>query len=196
MRAAGFIARCVTWRAGPRHGSILQLDGLPLRTRRQTLFQISEIANGLVDPILARRAGINTMLLGAWSEIAGEDFADCTRPEKIAWQRRASESGGDDGFQPGTLTVACEGARAMFLAHSQDQLVQRVNAFFGFPAIQRIRIVQKPVHPVERRPKGSPKLDSGREKRLAGMLEEIEEPALREALERLGRGVMAGRARR
>ena len=43
--------------------------------------QISEIANGMLDPILARRAGISTMLLGSWEEIAGPEFADCTRPE-------------------------------------------------------------------------------------------------------------------
>ncbi|MGO7815471.1 hypothetical protein ACC674_38690, partial [Rhizobium ruizarguesonis] len=48
---------------------------------------ISELANGLIDPVLARRAVINTALLGSCSEIAGEDFADCTRPEKIAWAR-------------------------------------------------------------------------------------------------------------
>lgn len=59
--------------------------------------QISELANGLIDPVLARRAGINTALLGSWSEIAGEDFADCTRPEKIAWARGGNETG---GFRP------------------------------------------------------------------------------------------------
>jgi hypothetical protein len=39
-----------------------------------------KIANGLIDPILARRAGINTLLLGSWDEIAGEQFAGCSRP--------------------------------------------------------------------------------------------------------------------
>ena len=48
----------------------------------------------MIDPVLAKRAGINTLLLGSWDEIAGEDFADCTRPEKIAWPRRASEMTG------------------------------------------------------------------------------------------------------
>ncbi len=39
-------------------------------------------------PVLAKRAGISTELIGVWDEIAGESFADCTRPEKIAWPRR------------------------------------------------------------------------------------------------------------
>ena len=35
--------------------------------------QISELTNSIVDPVLAKRAGINTTLLGCWDEIAGDD---------------------------------------------------------------------------------------------------------------------------
>jgi hypothetical protein len=52
---------------------------------RKGSVQIAEVANGLIDPILARRAGINTLLLGSWDEIAGEQFAGCSRPERIRW---------------------------------------------------------------------------------------------------------------
>lgn len=162
---------------------------------RRRLYQISEIANGLIDPILARRAGINTMLIGAWEDIAGADFADCTRPERIAWPRRVSEMG-DERFEPGSLTIACEGARALFLSHAQDQLIQRVNAFFGFPAIDRIRIVQKPVAAAGSVRKPLPKLAANQQNRLATMLQEVEDPKLKAALERLGTGVIAKAARR
>jgi hypothetical protein len=53
-----------------------------MRYPRKGEVQISEVANGIIDPVLARRAGISTALLGSWDEIAGEDFADCTRPER------------------------------------------------------------------------------------------------------------------
>lgn len=158
--------------------------------RRQTLFQISDVANGLIDPILAKRAGINTMLLGAWDDIAGPDFAGYTKPEKLAWQRGAGEASDGTGFVPGQLTIACDGARALFLAHAQGELIQRVNGFFGFAAIDRIRIVQKPVsanRPVRR---GLPVLAANEQKKLTGLLGEIEDDRLRAALERLGRGVI------
>ena len=152
---------------------------------RKGIVQISEIANGVLDPVLAKRAGINTMLLGMWDEIAGPDFAECTRPEKIKWPRRT----GDDTFVPGTLTIACEGARALFLVHSQDQLIQRLNSVFGFPAIDRIKIVQKPV--TDGRPRARPvrELPPHRQKRLADLVSGIENDKLREALSRLGKGV-------
>ena len=51
--------------------------------QKKGVVQIAEVANGIMDPVLSKRAGINTALLGSWDEIAGDDFADCTRPEKI-----------------------------------------------------------------------------------------------------------------
>ncbi|TPW28683.1 DUF721 domain-containing protein [Pararhizobium mangrovi] len=165
--------------------------------RRGGVRQISEIANAMIDPVLAKRAGINTVLLGAWDEIAGADFADCTRPERIRWDRRRREiDPGEGGGEPGVLTVACESARALYLAHATDDLIRRVNVFFGFPAIDRVRIVQKPVSAAPgaalRRARVRPLAE--REKvRLDAMLEGVEDDGLRASLERLGRGVIGER---
>ncbi|MCY6381640.1 DUF721 domain-containing protein [Hoeflea prorocentri] len=154
---------------------------------RKGIQQISEIANGVLDPVLAKRAGINTMLLGMWDEIAGPDFAECTRPEKIKWPRRDAQN---DSFVPGTLTIACEGARALFLVHSQDQLIQRLNSVFGFPAVERIKIVQKPVSSSSGRHKRPRALSPDRQEKLDDMITGIESENLRQALRRLGTGVM------
>ena len=157
--------------------------------------QISEVANRLIDPVLAKRAGISTLLLGSWDEIAGEEFADCTRPEKITWPRRASEIVDGSGHQPGVLIVACEGARALFLTHAQGELIQRINGFFGFPAVSQMRIVQKPVSaPPKHRGKPRP-LTGERARHLETMVEGIENDALKQALTRLGTAVMSPRRR-
>ncbi|SCW31268.1 hypothetical protein SAMN02927900_00504 [Rhizobium mongolense subsp. loessense] len=148
--------------------------------------QISELANGLIDPVLAKRAGINTALLGSWDEIAGEDFADCTRPEKIAWAR-SNEVG---TYKPGVLTIACEGARALFLTHAQGELIQRINSFFGFAAVHQIRIVQKPVSQAIKRSRTPPPLKGEAARKLEGMMEGIEGDKLREAVKRLGTAVL------
>lgn len=155
---------------------------------------LADIANGVIDPVLARRAGISTALLGSWDEIAGEDFADCTRPEKITWPRRPDDIG-DEGYRPGVLTIACESARALFLTHAQGELIARINAFFGYPAIRQIRIVQKPVSQSPKMRKARP-LDAVAAARLADMVGDLEDGKLKEALERLGRGVLAGKKKR
>ncbi|MFC3072098.1 DUF721 domain-containing protein [Shinella pollutisoli] len=166
------------------------------RTARRGIVQISEVANDLIDPVLAKRAGISTMLLGSWEEIAGSEFADCTRPERIAWPRRASEMAGEGGgHQPGVLVIACEGARALFLSHQQGEIVSRVNGFFGFPAIGQVRIVQKPVsaQPARRGPPRPLKGEAARH--LDDLVSGIEDDALKAALRRLGTAVL-GRPRR
>jgi hypothetical protein len=155
------------------------------QTTRRSPKQIAELANGIVDPVLARRAGINTALLGSWDEIVGEDFAECTRPEKIAWARRGgSHEGGN--YQPGVLTIACEGARALFLTHAQGELIQRINGFFGFPAVNQIRIVQKPVSLAVKRSRKPVPLKGEAARKLDAMMEGIEEGRLHDAVKRLG----------
>jgi hypothetical protein len=165
------------------------------RKTRKGVVQISEVANGLIDPVLAKRAGINTMLLGSWDEIAGAEFADCTRPERIAWPRRASEIAGEGRYQPGVLTVACEGARALFLTHAQGELIQRINGFFGFHAIGQLRIVQKPVAPPPKRYSRPPPLVGEAARRLETMMEGVESEALKAALKRLGTAVLSTQRR-
>lgn len=168
----------------------------PRRGYRRGVVQISEVANGLIDPVLAKRAGINTMLLGSWDEIAGAEFAECTRPERITWPRRASEMAGEGGgHQPGVLTIACEGARALFLSHQQGEIIQRINGFFGFPAIRQIKIVQKPVSVQARTRRRLRPLSANEKSHLAELTAEIDSEPLKAALDRLGRGVYGSRKR-
>lgn len=158
--------------------------------RPKSANQIADFANNLIDPILARRAGISTSLLSAWEEIAGETYAQFSRPEKITWPRNAR--GIEDGtFRPGCLTIACEGARALFLSHGQDELVHRVNGFFGFAAIDRIKIIQKPVQPLHPPRKPTPQLTLAEKQRLESRLAGIESDDLKRAIMRLGAGIMS-----
>ena len=162
--------------------------------RRKGAFQIAEAANGLIDPVLQKKAGINTALIGSWDEIAGRDFADCSRPEKITWPRRNADRQGEaGGMEAGVLTIACEGARALFLSHQQGEIIQRINGFFGFPAVNQVRIVQKPVSLQNKhRPKPRP-LTGAAAQHLDTLVEGIEGDALKAALTRLGTAVLGRR---
>ena len=170
---------------------------MSVKYQRKGVVQISEVANGLIDPVLAKRAGINTMLLGSWDEIAGSSFADCTRPERITWPRRASEMAGEGGgHQAGVLTIACEGSRALFLSHQQGELIQRINGFFGFPAIRQVKIVQKPVSPIVRRNRTPRPLTGAAAVHLDDLVDGIEGDNLKAALKRLGTAVLGNQIRK
>jgi hypothetical protein len=152
---------------------------------------VGDLATAILDPVLRRKAGISTGLVQSWEEIVGPRLADRTRPEKILWPRRVGE---DDPFEPATLIIACEGAAALQLQHQTGEIIGRINAFLGFAAIGRIRILQKPVanhrKPVRRLPR---ELTGDEASGLAKTVAGIEDDALRASLERLGRAVKGTR---
>lgn len=152
---------------------------------------VSDLATEILDPVLRRRAGVSIGLVQSWDEIVGPRLAGRTRPEKIQWPRRMSD---DDPFEPATLLIACEGATALQLQHETAEVIGRVNAFLGFPAIGRIRIVQKPVRRTEEAARPRPRaLTPSENARLSAAVSGIEDDALREALERLGRSVLGSK---
>jgi hypothetical protein len=149
---------------------------------------IADLAGGILDPVLRRRTGMSVALVQSWEEIVGPRLAATSRPEKLHWPNRPD---GDDAFRPATLVVACEGLAALHLQHETGEVIARLNDFLGFAAVERIRIVQKPVAapaaPQRRRPRPLSSSEAGKvEATTAG----IDDEPLREALRRLGASVL------
>lgn len=140
----------------------------------------------VVKPI-ARQFGTTLADLSArWPEIAGERLARLARPVRL--------SGGRDGA---TLTLLARGPAATLLQAESTRIIERANQFCGPGAIARIRIQQGPLHdsgaparPSAPRPVRG--LAPSQAKSLADAAEGAHDPALRAALQRLGRAVLTG----
>ena len=91
------------------------------------------------------------------------------------------------------LTIHVGGAFALELQHSEPQLIERINDFFGYPAVARLRLIQAPpAPPVKRRaPRAVRPLAAAELGALAALVEAVRPPALRAALAELGRTVAA-----
>jgi hypothetical protein len=152
---------------------------------------VSDLAGEILDPVLRKRAGVSIGLVQSWEEIAGPGLSAHTRPEKIVWPRRMHE---DDPFQPATLVIACEGFAALRVQHETGEIVARVNAFLGFNAIGRIKIVQKPVRkaPERSKPRLKP-VTAAEEARIAKVVGGVEDEGLRASLEKLGRTILGSK---
>jgi len=162
------------------HGGVFPLWQ---RTRAK---QVSELLPGVLSDVMAKRNGMTLDLLAGWEDIVGPDYAPCTMPEKISWPKRADDG---DPFKPGMLIVACEGAKALFFQHETIQILERINHFFGFQAIEKIRIVQKPVMRKQKNRPIDPQLPIEKQARLEAVLDQIGDPQLRKRLEAFGKGV-------
>lgn len=150
---------------------------------------LADMTSGLMDPMLQKRAGISLSLLQSWEDIVGPAIGSSSRPLRIVWPRRLHQ---DEPFNPATLIIACEGFAALQIQHETGEIISRVNGFLGFSAIGRIKIEQKPpAIDFRRKPKRLAPLAPSEERRIDTATDGIEDDALRAALARLGKNILA-----
>jgi len=150
---------------------------------------VADLVSKILNPVIQRRAGMTLDLIASWDEIAGEQHAAQSRPEKLQWPRQLSD---DDPFEPATLIVACEGGHAMFLQHDSAAIINRINTYFGFSAVARLKLVQKPIVRREQRSKHRiPEIAPGKAADLTVILDQITDEKLKASLEKLGKGVFS-----
>ena len=124
---------------------------------------------------------VQSSIVSRWAEIVGERYARVSSPESICFPtgRKAG----------GVLTLLVDGAHAPLIQHLTSMIVDRVNRFFGYAAINRIVFRQgKPSTPPAkpRRPDLRPV-----PKELGEGLREIADPELRACLESLAAQIVA-----
>jgi hypothetical protein len=134
-------------------------------------------------PALKKRGLAQGRLLTDWAEIVGPKLAEQSRPEKLVPAR-----GADGG---GTLELRVAGPWAVELQHLAPVLIERINRYFGYEAVGRLRLVNAPPsgRPAAAQPPALPH-DAAAEAALEASLAGIEDAALREALASLGRALL------
>lgn len=161
----------------------------PAGVRRRGARQIADLIGGVIGPAARKRGFASVDLFSYWPDIVGSAFAEHTQPERLHWPKRI-ETGGQEAFEPATLTVRCEGSRALLFQYEAAAVVERINAIFGFRAVARLRIVQMPIVrftiPTPRRIEV---LSEPQESALKADVAGVEDAGLRDALIRLGRAV-------
>jgi hypothetical protein len=158
--------------------------------KRKGPLPLGEIVGRVIEPVTARRGFAKADLIAVWPEIAGPMHASCTAPEKIIWPRHHPEA---EEPPAGTLIIRADGPRAIFVQHELPQIVERVNAFFGYRAVAQARVVQGPVGARAPEPPAAKPMDEVTARRIASETAAVEDDGLRAALERLGRGVFTNR---
>jgi len=129
-----------------------------------------------------RRFGfVQSSIVSRWKEIVGERYAAVSAPESIRFPpgRRSS----------GVLTLVVEGAHAPMMQHVAPTIVERVNRFFGYAAVERVSIRQGIVQVEKARSRTAPPSLRPVPAGLGDSLREIGDPELRACLEALARGL-------
>jgi len=137
---------------------------------------------GNVGGAAFRRFGfIQSSIVSRWGEIVGERYAKVSSPESIRFPAGKKSSG--------VLTLIVQGAHAPVMQHLSPLIIERVNRFFGYPAVAKVAFQQGSPLP-EKKETPRPQLRPV-PKDLGEGLREIADPELRACLESLASRIAA-----
>lgn len=135
-----------------------------------------------------RRFGfVQSSVVSRWREIVGDRYASVSSPESIRFPA-AKRAGG-------VLTLVVEGAHAPMMQHVAPVIVERVNRFFGYAAVERVQFKQGLVQIARSNGRATSRAAPPSLRpipaELGDSLRAIADPELRACLEGLARGLSA-----
>ncbi|MBQ9089772.1 MAG: DUF721 domain-containing protein [Alphaproteobacteria bacterium] len=106
----------------------------------------------IAQKVLGTRGFAGLDIIESWIDIVGEHIANGIRPEKLTFEK--------DSRTNGTLHVkSAGGAYAVLFEHQKPLIIEKINTFFGYPAVSKIHIMQGKLHfpplqetPIQRKP--------------------------------------------
>ncbi len=105
--------------------------------RTGDLADMTSLLQPLAKKMLGKKAFVEADVMCSWREIVGEDMAVLSVPMKIDFGRFDRSNG--------TLWVeVASGAVALELQAKVKLIIEKVNTFFGYNAVEKIKIVQNP----------------------------------------------------
>ena len=143
---------------------------------------LSRALGAALSPAARRRGFAAATMLAEWRLVVGPALAARCQPTLL-------EARG------GVLHLQAGGAAALEIQHATPQLIERVNTYFGFRAVRRVRLVQVPLPPAPV-PVPAPaerRLAPEEEAALRRAVAEVVDGTLQDALLRLGQSLAATR---
>lgn len=136
----------------------------------------------LVKPVFKSRGLMEGKIITHWPQIVGEKFAHISFVEKITFPKGSRSEG--------TLHLNVTSSGALLFQYAQDMILERVNIFFGYKALSKIRMIHGLTLQKEAKMPPPPKILTGEEKAwLERQIEGIEDSELRVNLQKLGEAV-------
>jgi hypothetical protein len=149
----------------------------------------------IADKAYARHGAAWAGLLSSWATIVGDDLAAISEPDKIRWPgHRGTQQTGRSKHQKigGVLTIKVAYGRALEIQHTAPQIIDRINAYYGYSAIAQLKITQGKIAKPEKQSKVVlPPLADNQKQALENQIGDIADDGLKGALSRLARGVLA-----
>lgn len=145
------------------------------RPRRGYARSAGELLGDIGGPACKKFGFVQASVVSRWKEIVGERYGQVSLPESIRFPM-GKKSGG-------TLTLLVEGAHAPLIQHLGPMIIERVNRFFGYAAVDKVVFRQGRL-PALRPRRGKPER-APTPNELGEGLRAVADPELRACLEAL-----------
>ncbi len=97
---------------------------------------LSQTLPGLTDKFFRKKGFFDPKLVTCWHDIVGQDLAAVILPEKLV------TSLAKDGAKRGVLHLKVSPAFSLEAQHLEGVIVEKVNQFLGYKAVDRIMLQQ------------------------------------------------------
>jgi hypothetical protein len=111
----------------PKRATTRQPKPEPQRSNRAR--PVSELLPDVGRAAFRKFGFVQHSVVSRWSEIVGERYARVSVPESIRFPQGKREQG--------VLSLVVSGAHAPMMQHIGPEIVERVNRFFGYPAVAK-----------------------------------------------------------
>lgn len=145
---------------------------------------LSRVIAPIAVKALGKRGQAFGALLSDWGDIMGE-LAGRTVPHKLVFPAGEREGA--------TLHLRAHGSAALEIQHAEPQIVERINGYFGYRAVARLKLVQAPPQTQPKSARRKRPVGAAEEARIAAAVAGIENEELRTALAALGKAMASRR---
>lgn len=109
-----------------------------MRRSRMGLMPLAPEVAAVARPLLRGRRFPLIELQAGWRAVVGDRLAAVTAPDRLAMPAHKAEGG--------TLTLkVAGGAAALQVQHQAPLVIERCNAYLGWPAVARLKLAQGPL---------------------------------------------------
>ena len=138
----------------------------------------------IVKPLISKRGFGNSEIINNWVNIVGDKLAQNITPQKISYNNNSNVEGV-------LLLRVNSSSVALELQYIEKQIVNKINTYFGFNAVGRIKIIQGPIPAPEKKITNKIKTIANTDKiELERKLNSVKDPDLRVALAALGTAII------
>jgi len=109
-------------------------ENIKKKRQSSTLRAIASVLPKISEPVLRKRGFATAEIVTRWPEIAGEIMAAESTPDHLKFPKNSQKGG--------TLYISASGSVALQIQHQEPNILQRINVYFGYPAISQISISQ------------------------------------------------------